>query len=134
MTYPVVPDVPAASVAPYPAGATPLVASSGNQAAATAAATLAAASGKYTYITGFEIVGTGATAASVVNATVSDGTWTETFPVGVVAGVNAQNSPLVVEFNPPLRSSAVNTAITVTCPSLGSGNTNNCVNAHGYQL
>ncbi|WP_283807294.1 hypothetical protein [Bradyrhizobium sp. Tv2a-2] len=41
--------------------------------------------------------------------------------------------PLDVQFNPPLPASAANTAITVSCPSLGSGNTNNSVNVYGYQ-
>lgn len=132
--YPVIPDLPNASVAPYPAGATPVVASSGNVAAAIATATLAAAANKYTYCHGFDIVGAGATAATVVLATVTDGTWTQTYPVAVVAGVNVQNDSLLIEIEPPLRSSAVNTPVTVSCPSLGIGNTNNCVNARGYQL
>lgn len=134
MAYPVVPTVPANTVNPYPSGATAINASSGNKAAAIASAALTAASGKTTYITGFSIVGTGATAASVVLATVTDGTWTLTYPLAVPAGVTTQNTPLIVSFNPPLPASAQNTAITVSCPSLGSGNTNNCVNAQGYQL
>jgi len=134
MTYPVIPDVPTASIAPYPEGATPLVESSGNKAAAVASAALAASAGQFTYCTGVEVVGSGATAASIVLVTITDGTWTVTYPLAVVAGATLQNDPLVLEFNPPLKSSAVDTAITASCPSLGTGNTNNCVNARGYNL
>lgn len=134
MPYPVIPDIPGQNMAPYPSGATPLVESSGDVAAATATATLPAAANKYTYITGFEITGSGATAASVIQATITDGTWTETFDLAVVAGVTLQNAPLMRTFSPPLKASAPNTAITVSCPSLGSGNAHNCVNAEGYQL
>lgn len=134
MPYPVIPDVPASSSAPYPAGAVPLEKSSGNVAAAIATVALPASANQYTYCTGIEIVGAGATAASVVLATITDGTWTLTYPVAVVAGVNLANQSLLIEFTPPIKSSAVNTAITVSCPSLGAGNTNNVVNIHGYQL
>lgn len=119
----------------YPIGATPAQSSSGNVAAATATATLAAAVGKTTYITGFIITGSGATAASVVSATVAGtvgGTQTYTFPV--VAGAAAGNAPLIVTFPLPVPSSAVNTAIVVTLPSLGAGNTNATASAFGFQL
>ena len=33
----------------------------------------------------------------------------------------------------PLAASGANTVITVTCPALGVGATNNVVNAYGYQ-
>ncbi len=117
------------------ATATSVKASSGNVANASAAATLAAVAAKTAYITGFDVTGTGATAASVVSVTVTGllgGTSTYTLPV--VAGANLGNPALVVQFNPPLPASAVNTAIVVTCPALGAGNTNNTVNAYGYYL
>jgi|SRR6185437_5092942 len=136
MPYPVIPDVPAAPFAQlYPSASTPEVISSGVKAAAVASAAIpASTSGQTSYLTGFEIVGSGATAASVVVVTVTDGTWTLSYPVAVVAGATLQNPALVVRFNPPLKASAANTAITVSCPSLGSGNTNNVVNAEGFQL
>lgn len=117
-----------------PGGAAALNASSGNVANASAAATLAAAAGKTTYITGFEITSGGATAASLVSATVAGllgGTATYTY--GCVAGATAPNAPLIVSFVPPMPASAVNTAIVVTLPALGAGNTNATVTAHGYQ-
>jgi hypothetical protein len=126
---------PAPAIAGYPAGATPLSISSGNVAAAVASATLAAAAGVTTYITGFEMTGAGATAASVVSLTVAGllgGTCTYSVPVPAGAAVGI--TPLLVNFIRPLPASAVNTAIVVSCPSLGAGNTNAAVSAHGFRL
>lgn len=124
------------SVRDIPVGATQIAASSGNVAAATATATLSGAANVTTYITGFTINGSGATAASVVNATVSNiiGSVTLTYPIAVVAGVTLGNQMINVQFSPALPASATNTSIAVSCPTLGAGNTNNCVNAFGYRL
>lgn len=117
-------------------GATQLAVSSGNVAAATATATLPGVSGKTTYITGFSISGAGATAGSVVNATVTGlvGAATLTYPVAAVAGAILNNTPILIQFNPAIPANAANTAIVISCPSLGLGNLNNAVNATGYQL
>lgn len=113
---------------------TQVSASSGNVAAASAVATLAGVAAKTTYISGFSITGAGATGASVVSATVTGVLGgTQTYTVPVPAGAAVGITPLFVEFNPPLPASAVNTAIVLTLPSLGSGNTNATVNAWGYQ-
>lgn len=126
---------PPTSMLPYPIGATPITASSGNQAAGAAVATLAKATGKTTYITGFEITSSGATVGLVVNPTVVGTiTGTLTYVYAAMAGALLINTPLTVSFNPPIPSSAVNTDIVVTLPSLGLGNTNACVVAHGYRL
>lgn len=108
---------------------------SGNVANASAVATLAGASGKTTYIMGFECTASGATAASVQNLTVTGilgGTKTYTFVFP--SGATAQATPLVVEFPTPLPASATNTAIVVTLPAGGAGNTNASCNAHGFQV
>jgi hypothetical protein len=118
---------------PVTAGA--ITAASGNVANASAVATLAGVAAKTTYLTGFEITAAGATAAAVVSVTVTGlagGTATYTFAAPAGATLIAQ--PLLIEFVPPLQSSAVNTAIVVTLPALGLGNTNATVNAHGYTL
>lgn len=125
---------------PYPvdstgANATAVKASSGNVANASGVATLAAVAGKTTYISSFDVTGSGATAASVVSVTVAGLLGgTATYTVSVVAGVTAANNVLRIQFDPPLPASAVNTAIVVTCPALGAGNTNNAVNAYGYYI
>lgn len=110
-------------------------ASSGNVANAAGVATIPAVAGKTAYISGFDITGAGATAASVVNPTISGLLGgTSTYSLSVVAGATLANPVLSIQFNPPLPASAVNTAIVVTCPALGAGNTNNTVNAYGYYI
>lgn len=121
--------------AAYPQGATAVTAASGNVANAVAAATLAAVAGKTTYITGFEITGSGATLGSIVTATVT-GTITGTlsYTVAAIAGALLINTPLIVEFPVAIPASAANTTIVVSMPALGAGNTNATVVAHGYQV
>lgn len=119
----------------YPVGAIPITASSANVANASAIATLAANATRTTYICGLNITSAGSTAAAVVTPTVV-GTVTGTlnFTYASVAGVTLGNAPVTVNFSPCVPGSAVNTAIVVTLPALGAGNTNATVNASGYQL
>lgn len=111
---------------------TPIAAASGNVANANAVATLAAVAGKLNYLEGFTLTAAGATAGLPVVATVTGlaaGTLSYIFtaPAGVLVGA----LPLVVAFDPPLPASAPNTAIVVTLPALGAGNTNAAAEAHG---
>lgn len=120
-------------VQPYPVGRVALVAASGNKANSSAAATLTPGSTVTAFIAGFEVTAAGATVGLPVTVTVTGilgGTLSYIFAAPAGALIIAQ--PLVVEFNPPLPASAVNTAIVVTCPALGTGNTNAAVVAHGY--
>lgn len=112
----------------------PVRGASGNVANAIAAATLAAAVGKTTYITGFTVTGAGATAGLPVLVTVT-GTLggTHTHVYAAVAGALLANTPLIVRFTMPIPASDVNTAIVVTVPALGTGNTHSTVVATGYQ-
>lgn len=117
----------------FNANAVPLIAGSGNVAAASAVATLTGTASTTVYIAGFEVTGSGATAGLPVTVTVAGllgGTrhYTYTFEAGVLVG----NKPLIVEYNPPLPASGFNTPIVVTCPSGGAGATNNTVVAHGF--
>lgn len=112
---------------------TPVNAGSGNVANANAVGTMPAVAAKTNYITGFEVTGLGATAALGVNVTVAGllgGSLIYNY--AAKAGVLLANDPLYVKFPQPIPASAVNTAITVTCPALGAGNTNNSVNVHGF--
>jgi hypothetical protein len=119
----------------YPAGASPITATSGNVANAVATATLAAASGKTTYITGFELTGSGALVGLPVIVTVTNLiSGTMSYIYCALAGVLVGNVPLIVQFSDAIPANAANTSIVVSCPALGLGNTNNVVNAHGYQL
>jgi hypothetical protein len=117
----------------FPSGITTY--SSGNVANASAAATIPAVAAKMNYLTGFEITSGGATAASLVSATVAGlAGGTATYTYGCVAGATSPNAPLNVTFDIPLPAAAVNTAIVVTLPALGAGNTNATVVAHGYSV
>lgn len=119
----------------YPSGSTPLASSSGNVAAATATATLAKATGKTTYITGFVVSGSGAVAGLPVIVTVTGilgGTLSYIYTAAV--GALITNQPLIVNFPVPVPASATNVDIVVSCPSLGTGATNNTVSATGFRV
>jgi len=118
----------------FPVGATALGGSSGNVAAATAAATLtAAATGKTAYFSAFKFTSSGATAASIVICTVTGlAIGTQSYVLASVIGAVLGNQPLIVSFIPPQPASAINTNIVASCPSLGVGNTNAAMNAEGY--
>ena len=117
----------------YPELASKISASSGNVAAAVATATLVAEQGKVTHITGFLVSGSGATTALPVTVTITGiNGGTLSFTYVAVAGVLVPNTPLQVNFPLPLAASAPNTNIVVSCPSLGTGNTNNTVSAWGF--
>lgn len=118
---------------PYPNAATAVSASSGNVANASAVATLPAVVGKTNYLTGLQITAGGATAGACVSATVTGlvgGTATYAFCVPTGATLGA--TPLELAFYPPVPASTTNTAIVVTLPALGAGNTNAAVSAQGY--
>jgi hypothetical protein len=108
-------------------------ASSGNVANATATATMPAVTSKTNNITGFEITAGGATAGAVVNCTLTGllgGTLSYAFTAPLGAAVAAL--PVVINFNPGFPASAPNTAVVLSCPALGAGNTNAAVNIRGY--
>lgn len=119
----------------YPVGAVPTGASSGNVAASAAVATLSAVAGKTMFITGFEVTSAGATVAAVVTVTIVGavgGTMAYTYIAA--AGATLSNTNLIVQFTRAIPATAANTSIVVTLPSLGLGNTNATVVAHGYYL
>ena len=103
-------------------------------AASAITATLAAAVGKTTFITGFQITGAGATGASVIVVTITGViTGTMSYDIVVPAGVTASITPLIVTFPVAVPASATNTTIVVNVPSFGAGNTNSAVAAQGFQ-
>lgn len=126
--------------APYPTAfdgtdATPVTAGSGNVANASAVATISAVAGKTAYVTGFDIVGGGATAAALVAPTLAGVIGgTKTYVQAVVAGATLANPILSLRFTPAIPASAANTAIVLTCPALGAGSTNNTANIYGFYL
>ncbi len=108
--------------------------SSGNVAAAAATVSLAAVAGKTNFVTGFDVTGAGATAASVIQVTVSGlKAGTLTWLLAVPAGATVEAQPLQVRFPYPLVASGQDVAITLTVPSFGAGNTNASAVLYGFQ-
>lgn len=125
--------VPAAAQDVGTFGGTGVAASSGNVAAAVAAATLPAVTGKTTYLCGFSITGGGATAASLVQPTITGLTGgTFTYTIAVPAGATLGVTPMNRSFSPCIPANAPAVAIVVSAPSFGTGNTNATVNVEGY--
>lgn len=111
------------------------VGGNGSGAATAITATLAAAVGKTTWIQGFLVTGLGATAAAVIDITVTGLLGgTRTFSLAVPAGATVPVAePLLITFDQPFPASAVNTAIVVNVPSFGAGNTAARASAWGFQ-
>lgn len=114
----------------FPSGATPITASATGTTGVTTA-TLAATSGKTTYIAGFSI---GAVATTAINGAATV-TGTVTGTMSFLQGVGA--APAVVttrnDFHPAIPASATNTAIAVNSIAAGTAGVTN-VSAWGYQL
>lgn len=134
--------VPTGQIGPYPGinttgtfvPGTPITCATGNVAASAAICTLPGVSGKTTYITGFYCRGAGATVAAIVSPTlVGIITGTQTYEIAVIAGAVLDSGAFTRSFVPAVSASAQNTAIVLTVPSLGTGNTNYSCNAEGYQ-
>lgn len=114
-------------------GIVKVLATSGNVAAGVAAATIPAVPGKLNYITGFSVTGTGATVGQAVVITVTGlSGGTITFTIASVTGATVANAAFNYEFPAPVPASAINTAIAVSCATLGAGSTNNVTNIFGY--
>lgn len=117
----------------YPNQTTPVSAASAVVSAASAVATIPAVAGKCAYVTGFEITAGGATAAALAEAVLSGiRGGSATYIFGAPAGATLQATPLIVRFEPALPASEINTAIAITLPTLGTGNTKAAVAIHGF--
>jgi len=124
----------ASGAAGYPVGATPVAAAvSGANTVLTP--TLPGVPGKITYITGLQITATGATASAATGASLAGVTGpTQTIIVTAPVGPTTAAPPIVINFNPPLPASAVNTPIILTVPALGAGNAACSASMQGFQL
>jgi hypothetical protein len=117
-----------------PSSGNDVVASSGNVAATATTATIPAAAGLTNYITGFIVTGAGATAASVIQVTVTGCIGgTMTFDMAIPAGVAVAVQPLSITFPRPVAATGVAVAIVVNVPSFGAGNTSAAVVAFGVR-
>lgn len=101
----------------------------------TVAATLTTGTGDtFWYCCGFEIAYGGATAGSIVNATLSGLLGgTITYPLAVPTGVTS-GALIQVEFPMALIQAAVATPVVLTVPALGAGSTNVGVALHGFRM
>jgi hypothetical protein len=118
-----------------PAPASPQV-NGASGAAQTNTATLPATAGRTQYLEGFDVTGGGATAASIIEISVTGlAGGTIKFETNILAGatgpMNAQGG-FSVRFPEPLPATGQNVAIAVAVPSFGAGNTNASVVAYGF--
>ena len=104
-------------------------------AAAQITPTIAAVAGRTGFCTGFSVDGLGATAASVIEVTLAGLVGgTKRYKLSIPAGATTAISRLVVEFSRPIPATAVNTAIVLTVPSFGAGNTSVVAEVHGFTV
>jgi hypothetical protein len=112
---------------------TPIYAST-TGAASSLTCTLTAPSGKMLWIEGFDVYGTGATAASSINVTVTGLGTTLNYSLGIpgTATTDLGTSRLAVRFPSPIPAAALGTNIVVNVPSFGAGNTQAACTAFGF--
>lgn len=120
----------------YPSGAVALINGSAIVANAAAVATLTPAGGKTAHILGFQITGTGSTAALAVSVTVTGllGGVTLSYTYVFEIGALVPNKALIVPFMKALPASGIDTPIVVTCAAGGAGNLRNSAAAQGYYV
>ena len=99
--------------------------------------TMPAVPGYRNVLCGFDITGTGATAAGTLDVTTT-GCAAGSNPalrLAVPAGVNANavNTGWSPKYPFGVEAALVNTAITVTVPAFGAGNTGATINLYGYR-
>lgn len=126
-------EVSKATLAQPYLGVRPLCTGSGNQPNAPAIATLTPTATTIAYLCGLIATGSGATSAKPVVVTV-DGLLggTRSFCYGFTQPIAAVNTPLILNFDPPLSAADINTPIVVTVPAGGAGNLNSMVTAYGF--
>jgi hypothetical protein len=111
---------------------TPVATNSGVGANTAQTATLTGAVGKFTYLTHFDVSATGATAGSCFSVQITGVTAAQSYVYCVPTGATTQNPPLIINFQPPMQSSAANTNIVITMPAAGAGNAGQTINAVGF--
>jgi hypothetical protein len=117
---------------------TSVVATTGNQLATASSASLPAVAGAVNQLCGFSITGGGATAASIVQATITGliggAAPSLILQIPVPQGVNNGISPIIVNFPNPIPASGPNVEIVLNLPSFGAGNTNAVGNIWGLSI
>lgn len=100
------------------------------------AATMPAVPGWINVLEGYDMTGTGATAAQTIDVTTTGLLVNAAQRLAIPAGatVNAPNTAWSVRFPHGRRASAANTAVVVNVPAFGAGNTGAAINLHGYRV
>lgn len=98
------------------------------------AASIVAGAGLFGFLTSLRITGLGATAGSVVNATLTGGQGgTITYPVTVPTGAAVAIAPVTDNFGTRgLQSAAAGGTIALNLPAFGAGNTLELAEVNGY--
>lgn len=103
---------------------TAAVVSSDSDAAATIVATIAAGAGERAFLDKVIVSGLGATGAGSATLTIAGNEGDDiVVTIPVPAGATLAITPLVLEFDPPLRAAADADDITATVTTFGAGNT-----------
>lgn len=125
--------LPVTPTSVYPLGATPIEVSATGAAAGTTA-TLAGAAAKFTYLCGYSVSPGSATAAITISVTTTGLTNNFTEFVGApVTAAGTTGLAFTRTFSPCVQASAAATGIAVVAGALGTGGTNQAVNAWGFQ-
>lgn len=100
------------------------------------AATMPAVAGWINVLEGYDITGTGATAAGTLDVTTTGLAVNAAQRLAVPAGVavNAPNTAWSVRFPHGRKASGPNVAVVVNVPAFGAGNTGAAINLHGYRI
>jgi len=124
----------------WPTNATPIIINSANAANATLTVSIPNAPGTWNYLTGASCTSNGATASSYVSATITGiigGTITAILfvPINTSAGnIVPLGSAGLAPIKYPWPASAVNTAITLSVPALGTGNSLTRCTLEGFSV
>jgi hypothetical protein len=126
-------EVSKATMAQPYLGVIPLATGSGNNPKTAAQAHLTPTPTSTAYLCGFVVSGSGATVASVAPVIVEGLLGgPRSFAYGFAQGINTVNTPLVLNFNPPLPASAPGVQILITVPPGGDSNLFSMVTIYGY--
>lgn len=123
----------------YPSNSVPLIAASANTPAGIITLTFAARVGWRNYLQHITCTGGGATAGSNIVAAITgldvDGVATQpSFILSPPTGATVGMPRFDVAYDPPLPATAANTAIVLTVPSFGAGNTHAMCSMTGFQI
>jgi len=94
--------------------------------------TMPAIQGRWCFITGFQISGSGAVTAGIITVTVEGFNAINTFYVDIPIVSNTVD--YIVTYPTPQSAAAISTPITLNVPSFGTGNTRAAANMQGFYL